>query len=169
MVQIAPFRGILYNPNKIRNPSKVIAPPYDVITPEEQEKLYRKSPYNVIRLILSREPDPYDSVARIFDGWQAEGILARDQTPAIYFLKERFSYREGEEKVREGFIALTRLEDFSTGAIRPHEKTLDAPKEDRLQLLRACQANLSPIFALYSEPKKLINRMLAEQAEGVPL
>ncbi len=168
MVQIAPFRGILYSSSKIRNVSKVMAPPYDVITPEEQEKLYRKSPYNVVRLILSREPDPYDGVARLFKEWQGEGILERDPVAAIYFLRERFSYRDGEEKERQGFIALARLEEFSGGSIRPHEKTLDAPKEDRLQLLRACQANLSPIFSLYSEPKKLINRVLAEQAREHP-
>ncbi len=167
MVQIAPFRGILYNSSKIRNFSRVIAPPYDVISAEEQDRLYRKSPYNVVRLILSRDPDPYDSVARLFEEWQSENILSRDPKPAIYFLRERFSCRDGEEKVREGFIALARLEDFSSGAIRPHEKTLEGPKEDRFHLLRACRANFSPIFALYSEPRKLVNRMLGEQTEGV--
>ncbi len=166
MVQIAPFRGILYNQAKIRDPSKVMAPPYDVIAPEEQEKLYRKSPYNIVRLILSQESGPYDGVARLFEEWQAEGILVRDQTPAIYFLKHRFSFGEGEEKERQGFIALTRLEDFSTGTIRPHERTLEAPKEDRLQLMRACHANLSPIFALYSQPKPIINRALEERVQG---
>ena len=148
MVQIAPFRGILYNRKKIRDLSKVIAPPYDVIAPEEQERLYRKSPYNVVRLILNQEPDPYESVARLFAGWRAEEILLRDERPALYFLSHRFPDKEGRERERLGFIALTRLEDFSTGTIRPHEKTLDAPKEDRLRLMLACHANLSPIFAL---------------------
>ena len=167
MVRIAPFRGILYNQKKIRDLSKVIAPPYDVITPEEQERLYRKSPYNVVRLILNQEPNPYESVARLFDGWRAEEIFVRDETPAIYFLSHRFSDKEGKERERLGFIALTRLEDFSIGTIRPHEKTLDGPKADRLRLMLACHANLSPIFSLYAHPKQTINRALAEQAQGV--
>lgn len=168
MVQIAPFRGILYNQKKIRELSKVIAPPYDVITPEERERLYRKSPYNVVRLILSQEPDPYGSVARLFEGWRAEGIFVRDDKPALYFLSHRFSDSEGKTRERLGFIALAQIEDFSTGAIRPHEKTLAAPKEDRLRLMLACHANLSPIFALYAHPKQTINNAMTEQARGVP-
>ncbi len=168
MVYIAPFRGILYNQKKIRDLSKVIAPPYDVITPEEQERLYRKSPYNVVRLILNQEPNPYESVARLFDGWQSEGIFVRDEISALYFLSHRFPDKEGKERERLGFIALTQLEDFSTGTIRPHEKTLEGPKEDRLRLMLACHANLSPIFALYSHPKQTINNALTEQVQGVP-
>ncbi|MBI1993704.1 MAG: DUF1015 domain-containing protein [Deltaproteobacteria bacterium] len=167
MVQIAPFRGILYNEKKIRDLSKVIAPPYDVITPEEQDRLCRKSPYNFVRLILSQEPEPYESVARLFEGWRAEGIFVRDDRPALYFLSHRFSDNEGKTRERLGFIALARIEDFSTGAIRPHEKTLAAPKEDRLRLMLACHANLSPIFALYAHPKQTINNAMMEQAQGV--
>jgi len=168
MVQIAPFRGILYNQKKIRDLSKVIAPPYDVITPEEHDRLYRKSPYNFVRLILSQEPGPYESVARLFESWQAEGIFVRDDKPALYFLSHRFPDNEGKTRERLGFIALAQIEDFSTGAIRPHEKTLAAPKEDRLRLMLACHANLSPIFALYSHPRQTINNALMEQAQGVP-
>jgi uncharacterized protein (DUF1015 family) len=166
MAHIAPFRGILYNQKKIADPSKVIAPPYDVITPEEQEKLYSRSPYNIVRLILSREPEPYESVARLFDEWQKEGVLTRDEKPAIYFLTQRYAYKG--EKERKGFMAVVRLEDFSSGGIRPHEATLAAPKEDRLRLMLACNANLSPIFALYDEPRQMINRLLAEHVQGKP-
>jgi len=167
MSRIAPFRGILYNQKKIPDLSQVIAPPYDVITPEAQERLYRKSPYNVVRLILNRDPDRYESVARLFQSWQSEEILVRDEAPAIYFLSQRFKLKEGGEKERQGFIALARIEDFSSGKIRPHEMTLAGPKEDRFRLLLACQANLSPIFALYSQPKQTINRMLTEHAETI--
>jgi uncharacterized protein (DUF1015 family) len=168
MALIAPFRGILYNQKKISDLSKVIAPPYDVISPEEQDKLYRRSPYNVVRLILSQEPEPYESVARLFEEWQREGILIRDEMPAIYFLTHRYALKDGKEKERKGFIALARIEDFSSGAIRPHEATLAAPKEDRLRLMLACNANLSPIFALYDEPRQMINRLLAEHVQGKP-
>jgi len=168
MVHIAPFRGILYNQKKIRDLSKVIAPPYDVISPEARERLYKKSPYNVVRLILNQEPDPYESVASLFENWQSEGVLNRDESPAIYYLKHRFPQKEGGERERQGFIALTRVEDSSAGTIHPHENTMEGPKKDRLRLMLACHANLSPIFTLYSQPKQIINRRLAEQVQGVP-
>jgi uncharacterized protein (DUF1015 family) len=167
MIRIAPFRGLFYNQKKVRDLSKVVAPPYDVISREEQERLYKKSPYNFIRLDLSQEPDSYPAVAQLLSEWLATGIFERDETPAIYFLSHRFKLKSGEQKIRDGFLALTELQDLSSGAIRPHEKTLDAPKEDRLKLMLACHAQLSPIFTLYSQPKQSINRMLAVEVEGV--
>jgi uncharacterized protein (DUF1015 family) len=167
MIRIAPFRGLFYNQKKVRDLSKVVAPPYDVISKEEQERLYKKSPYNFIRLDLSQEPDSYPAVAQLLSEWLATGIFERDETPAIYFLSHRFKLKSGEQKIRDGFLALTELQDLSSGAIRPHEKTLDAPKEDRLKLMLACHAQLSPIFTLYSQPKQSINRMLAVEVEGV--
>lgn len=167
MVRIAPFRGVFYNQKKIRDLAKVIAPPYDVISKEEQEKLYRKSPYNFVRLDFNQEPDSYSAVAQLFQIWQDEGILERDEAPAIYYLTHRFSIKGEGEKIRRGFFALTELQDFSDGTIRPHEKTLDAPKEDRLRLMLASHAQLSPIFALYSQPKQTLNRMLAAHVEGM--
>jgi uncharacterized protein (DUF1015 family) len=167
MVRIAPFRGVVYSQKKIRDLAKVIAPPYDVISKSEQERLYKKSPYNFVRLDLSQEADSYDAVAQALNDWLAQGIFERDQQPAIYFLSQRFKLKGGEEKERLGFFALTELQDFSNGDIRPHEKTHDAPKQDRLKLMLACQAQLSPIFALYAQPKQTINRILAVAVEGV--
>ena len=167
MVRIAPFRGMFYNPKKVRDLSKVVAPPYDVISREEQEKLYRKSQYNFVRLDLSQEADSYTAIAQLFQDWQAQDVFARDEVPAIYFLTHRFTLKGGEEKLRQGFFALAQLQDFSSGGIRPHEKTLEAPKEDRLRLMLACHAQLSPIFALYAQPKQTVNRMLAAELEGV--
>ena len=167
MIRIAPFRGVFYNQKKFRDLSKVIAPPYDVISKDEQEKLYKKSPHNFVRLDLSQEPDSYSAVAALFDEWQSQGILERDERPALYFLSHRFKLKSGEQKLRNGFFALVELQDPATGDIRPHEKTLDAPKEDRLKLMLACHAQLSPIFALYADPRQSINRMLAVALEGV--
>jgi uncharacterized protein (DUF1015 family) len=168
MVWIAPFRGIRYNPKKISDLSKVVAPPYDVISAEEQERLYRKSPYNIVRLILNREADSHQSAGSLFREWQEENILLRDEAPALYFVAHRFKLRSGEEKERLGFFALARLEEPSSGNIHPHERTLEGPKADRLKILLSCNANLSSIFALYSEPKQSINHRLMEQVEGVP-
>ncbi len=167
MLRIAPFRGVFYNPKKIRDLAKVIAPPYDVISPAEQERLYKKSPYNFVRLDLSQEADSYQAVAQMLAEWQAQGILERDERPAIYFLTQRFRLKSGEEKIRQGFFALVELQDFAGGDIRPHEKTHEAPKEDRLKLMLACHAQLSPIFTLYSEPKRTLDRIFAVAVEAV--
>ncbi|MGE5305328.1 MAG: DUF1015 domain-containing protein [Alphaproteobacteria bacterium] len=167
MVRIAPFRGVFYNRKKIRDLAKVIAPPYDIISREEQEKLCRKSPYNFVRLDLSQEPDPYSAVAQLLEEWQTQGIFQRDESPALYYMTHEFSLKFGERKNRHGFFALTPLQDFAGGTIRPHEKTLEAPKEDRLKLMLASHVQLSPIFALYAEPKQTINRLLAGHVEGV--
>jgi uncharacterized protein (DUF1015 family) len=166
MVRIAPFRGVFYNQKKIRDLAKVVTPPYDVISLEEQEKLYRKSPHNFVRLDFSQEPDPYAAVPELLQTWQAEGILERDEIPALYFAVHKFALKDGKLKERQGFFALTELQDFASGEIRPHEKTLEAPKQDRLKLMLASHAQLSSIFALYSQPKGSINRILSEQTEG---
>jgi uncharacterized protein (DUF1015 family) len=166
MVRIAPFRGVFYSQKKIKDLSKVIAPPYDVISKEEQERLYKKSAYNFVRLDLSQETDAYNAVAQLLGEWQAQGIFERDDTPALYFLSHRFKRKSGEQKLRLGFFALVELQDPATGDIRPHEKTLDAPKEDRLKLMLACHAQLSPIFALYAQPNQSINRVLTVAVEG---
>ena len=166
MVRIAPFRGVYYNQEKVRDLAKVLTPPYDVISREEQEKLYRKSPYNFVRLDLNQDPDPYAAVAELLQTWQAEGILHRDEIPAVYFAVHKFALKDGKMKERQGFYAVTELQDFSNGEIRPHEKTLEAPKQDRLKLMLASHAQLSSIFALYSQPKGSINRILSEQTEG---
>jgi uncharacterized protein (DUF1015 family) len=166
MVRIAPFRGVFYNQKKIRDLARVVTPPYDVISPEEQEKLYRKSPYNFVRLDFNQEADSYVAVAELFENWQAEGIFERDEDPAIYFAAHKFALKDGEIKERQGFYALTQLQEFSSGEIRPHEKTLEAPKQDRLKLMLASHSQLSSIFALYSQPTRSINRILSEQTEG---
>jgi uncharacterized protein (DUF1015 family) len=167
MVSIAPLRGLFYNPKKVRDLAKVIAPPYDVISKDEQEKLHKRSPYNFVRLDLSQEPDVYNAVPQLLENWINEGVLEQDEVAAIYYMTQRFALPTGEQRERRGFFALMRLEDFSSGNIRPHERTLAAPKEDRLKLMLASNAQLSPIFALYPQPQGNINRMLASHVEGV--
>jgi uncharacterized protein (DUF1015 family) len=166
MAIVVPFRGVLYNRDEIDDFSKVTAPPYDVISPEQQERYYQSSLHNVIRLILGKQ-FPHDSpsdnrytrAAGVFDGWQEESILKRDEKPSFYFYLQEFSISGGERVTRNGFIGLVRLEDKEKGVVIPHEKTLDKPKEDRLQLMEACHANFSSIFSLYSDPENVINKL----------
>lgn len=168
MAVIAPFRALRYSPEKVGNVARVIAPPYDVISPEEQERLYAKSPYNVVRLILSRDADPYRSAACLLARWQQEGVLVRDPSARLYFLRHRFRLPDGTPKERRGFFALAQLEDPSSGEIRAHEKTLRAPREDRLRLLLACHAHLSAVFALYSDPERAVVNALEERFKANP-
>ncbi len=166
MPTIAPFRGILYNRSKV-DIGAVVAPPYDVISQDQQDELYARNPYNVVRLILGREQDRYTSAAEYLKRWQDEGILARDPEPAIYVLNQ--SFRVDDRVVeRKGFIALCKLEEFEKGVVLPHEKTLSGPKEDRLKLFKATKANFSQIFALYDDPEKKLEQRLDAAAGAAP-
>src|SRR3989338_11569081 len=169
MAKIAPFRGILYNPGKVGDLNKVMAPPYDVISPSLQEALYHRHPNNVVRLILGRilpednaGNDRYSRAAADFKKWQAEGILIQDKKPAIYYYIQVYKMKNGGRKTRKGFIALAKLEEFGKGGIHPHEKTLAGQKADRLKLMEACHTNFSCIFSIYSEPQKIVNRLLED-------
>ncbi len=159
MAKLAPFRGLRYNPGRIEDLAEVTAPPYDVITPSLQEELYARHPLNMVRLDLgkthqgdSESDNRYTRAAATFKQWQAEGVLVQDDEPSIYFYDQEFPGADGKTLVRSGVLALARIEDFSTGLVKPHEKTLPPSKTDRLRLLKACSANFSPIFSLYSDP-----------------
>src|SRR5918997_36026 len=93
---------------------------------------------------------PYDTAAQTFAAWQRDGVLTRDEEPALWVLTQEYTGPDGRTRTRSGFFAAVRVEDYGPGRIRPHERTHPAPKEDRLRLTRATQANLSPIFSLYS-------------------
>jgi len=167
MAKIWPFRGVRYDPARVPSLSAVLAPPYDVISREEQAALYARSPYNVVRLILPREADRGAAAARTLREWMEAGILVRDPEPAIYFYSQRFRMPDGTEHVRDGILCRLGLEEFSSGIVRPHERTFPGPKADRLALLRATGAHLSPIFGLYARPNERL-RALAGVA-GAPL
>jgi len=175
MAKIVPFRGLRYNSAQIGNPERVMAPPYDVISPALQEELYRRDPHNVVRLILGKtgegdnETDNrYTRAAADFRKWQEEGVLERDQEPSLYLYDQEYPLEGGETVVRKGFMALTRLEDFSSGVVKPHEKTLSGPKTDRLHLTKACSANFSPIFSLYSDPCCVLESLTRKEKDRAP-
>lgn len=169
MAHIFPFNGILYNREKIQDLSLVTTPPYDIISEEEQDKYYGTYEYNIIRLILSKEnpadkpeDNRYTRAACFLQEWLRVKVLIKDEEPSIYFYSQEYNL-SGEEKIQKGFICILRLEDFSKdSAILPHEETLAKSKNDRLRLLEACQANLSPIFGLYSDPDFHLETLLKE-------
>ena len=176
MAIVIPFKGVLYDPKKVDNFTNVTAPPYDIISPEQQEAYYNQSPHNVIRLILGKEfPDDtesnnrYTRSADFFNEWQNESLLVRDEEPAFYFYHQEFPAPDGKKFSRDGFVGLVRLEDKDKGVIIPHEKTLDKPKEDRLKLMKACSANFSAIFSLFPDPEDSVGQLLRGGLSSPPL
>jgi uncharacterized protein (DUF1015 family) len=151
MAEIRPLNAIHYAPSV--DLDAVVAPPYDVIDDEQRAALLARSPHNVVEIDLPRADEPYEHAARTFQAWQDEGVLAHDDEPALWVLTQDYTTPDGEQKTRSGFFAKVKVEDYGPGRIRPHERTHPGPKEDRLRLTRATQANLSPIFSLYSDPE----------------
>ncbi len=153
MADIRPFRALRYDASRLPDPGAVIAPPYDVVSPDQQRLLYRTDPHNAIRIEFPTEKaDPYAAAAAALRDWQAEGVLIRDERPAFYRYEQRFDL-EGKVKARSALFARLRLEPWQRGIVLPHEHTLSGPKEDRLHLLRACRTNVSPVFGLYRDEK----------------
>lgn len=165
MVDILPFRGVRYDPAAAGGDlTALVAPPYDVIAPAEQAALYGKHPANVVRLILGREEDKYAQAARLFREWLASGVLKADDEPALYVYHQTFADPATGRPVPErmGLVCLLKLEDYGTGRVLPHEKTLTGPKADRLELLRATEAQFESIYGLYSDPDRAIQSFLDE-------
>ncbi|MGQ9497072.1 MAG: DUF1015 domain-containing protein [Desulfotomaculales bacterium] len=157
MAVVVPVRGLRYNPEAVEDLAAVVTPPYDVITPEAQAQYYARHPYNIIRLEYGKEEpgddemnNRYTRAAAAFAAWRERGVLIREKTPAFYLYEQEFQVR-GKRMRRHGFFCAVRLERFERGVIMPHEETLAGPKKDRLELLRACRANFSPIFGLYAD------------------
>jgi len=166
MATIAPFRGMTYNFNRLVELSRVVAPPYDVISEKEQEEYYQSDPYNVIKLILGKKKtgdsdwdNRYTRAADYLSRWEMEDVLIRSDYPCMYLSSLTYDPEDGRgPKVRWGLIALVQIEDEGSGGILPHERTFSAHKIDRLKLMRACNAQLSQIFSLYEDHE---NRVLS--------
>jgi len=177
MADIIPFRGTRYNQEKIKDISKVTAPPYDVILKEEQDRLYKMSQYNIIRMLLGKESkddseadNKYTRAAGYLRDWKQKEILKQDFEPSIYINLQEFNL-DGKIKKRTGFLALLKLEDFDTekSSVYPHENTLRAPKEDRARLIREIEANLGPVFAIFEDQDRSISAILKNHMKLKPL
>lgn len=175
MADIKPFKGILYNQDKISSLLDVTAPPYDVISPTEQDELYRRSDANVIRLILGKEQsgdnshnNKYTRAAATFREWLDRGILKEDSAPSIYIYEHQYQLKNGKERSRIGIVALVKLEALGKGRVLPHEKTLYKPTQDRFNLLMATHATFCQIFGLYSDPKNQMNPIIEHVTNPIP-
>jgi len=172
MAQIKPLRALRYNPDKV-DPAKVVAPPYDVLDEDDRLAYLARDEHNIVRLTLGDEPltpEPppsrYERAAELLRQWVAEGILIHDPQPALYVWEQTYRIPPGMlgpegELSRRGFVCLLKLEPLGEGTVFPHEGTLSAPKADRLNLRRACQAAFSPIFLIYTDPERRTEEALA--------
>ena len=161
MADIQPFRGLRYSLGPGEVLGQLLCPPYDIISPEQQVELHQRSPYNAVRLELgmdlptdSADVNRYTRAAQLLEEWLRQGTLLTEKDAAFYLLQEEFLYK-GRSMIRRSVLARVRLEEFSRGVILPHEETSQGPKRDRMELLTATGANLSPIMAIYRGPGRL--------------
>ncbi len=175
MAEIRPFRGVRYNQLLVKDPVAAICPPYDIITPQIEQELYRRSEYNFIRLEHSRElpqdtitNNKYTRSAATLKQWLKLGVLKVDVAPAIY-LHDHYFTHQGKEYRRRSIIVCVRLEEWDKMVVRPHEGTLAKPRDDRVSLLWALQANTSPILALFEDQGQQVSSVLALEEQNKPV
>lgn len=173
MPELKPFKGIRYNPEQIENLTDVICQPYDQIS-NKMERAYRnRSPYNYVRLVLTKYAEGHDrqreyrDAKKALDQWTKDGVFIQDDTPAIYPYWQEFTLKD-TTYVRKGFVCLVRLEELGKGNILPHEKTLSKPKADRLNLLRITHRDLEPVFLLYTDTGNRVNELIEKKIKEQP-
>jgi uncharacterized protein (DUF1015 family) len=166
-VRIKPFHGYRYRQSAGRDISRVVAPPYDQISPEQREHLYALDPHNVVRITFPRdEPDKYRRANRVLDGWLGDAAWAPDERPAIYPYHQRYAV-DGRRVTRTGFIALGEVTDYAQGVVLPHERTHAGPKKDRMELLEATGADTGLIFMLVGDRDGELLRATAPDGEPI--
>ncbi len=174
MVDIAPFVATRYGHQYDDELSDLVTPPYDVIDKKLQQDLYDRHPHNLVRIDFAK-PEPEDSefenqyahAGAIWQEWKKQGVLVEEPRKAFYVYEQEFDIPGIGRRVRRGFFAAVRLQDFSEGGIRAHEQTFAGPKADRFRLMRATHTNMSPIFCLFDDPQKESNDLLAEGIKGL--
>ena len=172
MAEIVPFKGIRYNSSMIKDLNQVITPPYDVIKENAQKTYYEKNPYNIIRLEYGLKYADDDEKNNVYSrakselyNWLEQEILIQDEQPSFYLYEADFTVQE-QRVTRRGFFSCVKVEDFQKKVVLPHEQTMSKPKEDRLNLLRACEANFSPIFGLYPDKNHGLENIFDNLKEG---
>jgi uncharacterized protein (DUF1015 family) len=149
MALVKPFRALRYAAGAAGSLDDLVSPPYDVVSPELKALLLARSPYNAIRLVRPESPE---DAARLLDEWKADGILVRDDEPAVWLLEEDFVGPDGVARTRRSLVARTALEPYERGIVLPHERSFPKPRRGRLRLLEATRTKLSPILQLHSGP-----------------
>jgi uncharacterized protein (DUF1015 family) len=172
MSVIKPFHGITYNPAKVGDMNKIVCPPYDVIPPEHEINLKKRSAYNFIHIMLAKadakhadDDARYAKAGETYQKWLKDGVLTRDAKPCIYYTKQEYKVT-GQRYSRMGFLAVMKIEDEKV-KIHPHEKTHAGAKEDRFKLWASLKAACSPIFVCFSDKQKRVESIF--QRKVAPL
>ncbi len=165
---VQPFEAERFD--RLEDLSKLIAPPYDVISPKRRESLVAQDRNNVVHLILPEGGDGrYARAADTLQSWRREGVLVPDGEQAAYVLVQEFTTPDGQACRRTGVIAAVSAEPFDGGRVRPHERTHRGPMEDRLALLRATQATFEALFMVARDESGDLSRVLAEAVVEKPM
>ncbi|MEA2036699.1 MAG: DUF1015 domain-containing protein [Nanoarchaeota archaeon] len=165
MVNIFPFKGVLYNKEEASDFSKVITPPNDVISGEQKKDFKGMSPYNFVNLILPNgDGNKYENSVRLFEEWQKKGVLVQDKEETIYVYSQSYS-ANGNNFKRTGFMALIQLEDWGKGVL-PHEKVLEKDLQDRISLISTTKANFGVPFILYGDGEKVTDKIIEKETNG---
>jgi len=174
LAELSEFRGVRYNPAKVRYMQNVICPPYDVISAQEQQALYDRNKYNMVRLEFGLEQEGDSGrnnrctrARDEFNRWLKESVLIQDQVPNYYVHEHSFEVGEAKKKRLE-LYACVRLEPWENSVVFPHELTMAKAKADRLDLMKACSADFSPIFGLYEDPGGKINQLIFNRVKSNP-
>jgi uncharacterized protein (DUF1015 family) len=179
MADIQPLRALHYDQSLVGPLSGVTAPPYDVIDATQRAELLERSPFNVVAVDLPKGDgqdsggrDPYTTAGELWEAWQLQGAVVRDPEPSLWAHTQTYTGVGGtpsnETRTRNGFFCRVRIEGYGPGRVRPHERTHPGPKEDRLRLMRATRANLSPIFSLFSDPANAAWNALEPSTRDAP-
>jgi uncharacterized protein (DUF1015 family) len=167
LVDIRPFKAIRYT-QKAGDLEKLISQPYDKIDKEMQKEYYQKSPYNYCRIILPIEENKYEAAKQRIEQWLKGGILSKENEAVVFVSRQEFAL-DGKKYERTGLIAALRLYDYSENMVFPHEFTYKSPKADRLNMLRAVQKDLEPVFLIYSDVERKTLNFLLEVAKTKPI
>jgi len=152
----------VYSSARVEDLTRVVAPPYDVISAEMAARLRARDPHNIVHVDLPEGAPParYERAASLLRQWREDGTLVREERPSLYVVAQRYATRGMPERTRLGVIGCLRIEDEASGVVLPHEATMDAPRTDRLELMAATRCHLSPIFLLYTDPERTITPLL---------
>ena len=175
MADVLPFRGLRYNQALIKDISRVICPPYDIIPPALHEELLQRDEHNFIRIEdASSQPqdnqndNKYTRAATVLQQWLKEGALQPEKQPAIYIDDHYFTLL-GKRQMRRGIIARVRLEEWDKGIIKPHENVIAVHVSDRINVLRQVQVNTSPILTMYQDKRRELASLLEQQVSLPPV
>ncbi len=173
-MQIKPFKAFRFDKAVVGDVGNCIAPPYDVISDTEQEQLYNKSEYNIVRIIKGKtkasdngDNNQYTRAAGYLNNWIKQGVLKQDSTETIYAYVQDFEL-DGIQFQRLAFIATARLEEFGE-IVRPHEQILNKPMVDRLSLKKATTADFGLVFMLYEDEQEIADKIIEQAATTEPL